>query len=99
VRADGADQAGGGDFNFNGAFDNVFEGEANVPAALGEEAGGMGVAIERAPIGEFKFRGYKIRTDPVEECFLDSVTVGVFADGAFAAVTFEGGRASGGIHG
>lgn len=100
ICAYGPDEAGGSDdFNVVGAFDDVFEGETNVPAALSEEASGMGMAVERAPIREIKLLGYKFRTDPVEKGFLDSVALGVFADGAFAAVTFEGGRASGGIHG
>lgn len=52
IGADGANQRSGSDFDFVGTFENVFEHETDVLAALGVEAGGLGVAIEGGPIPE-----------------------------------------------
>ena len=58
VDAGGADDCFGGfEWNVLMVFEHAFEDAAEFAAAPGEEAGAMGVAVDRGAIGEFVFSG------------------------------------------
>jgi len=81
---DGSEDAGGGGWDASGLFDNLIEGGAEVDAALVEEIGGFGVAIEGGAGGEFEVGDDAFGGFPVEEGGFDFGAVGVVTDGAFA---------------
>jgi hypothetical protein len=54
--------------------------------AEGEKAEGTGVAVDRGTVGDLVLDGDLLWAAPVEEGFLDPVTVGVTANDAKAAV-------------
>jgi hypothetical protein len=89
VRADddGADHAIGGGRNYHGLFDDGRELDFQVRGALGEESGGMGVAIDRGVVGDSVFLGDDFGAAPVEKFAFDFGALGMAADGAFAVVT------------
>lgn len=92
VGADGSDNGVAGDFGSGRFFDYIFQGEAHVAAALGVEAGGVGVAIEGRPGREVVFVNDGIRLKPVDEFFVDGFAVRMAADHAFAGVPRRIGR-------
>jgi hypothetical protein len=58
VDASGADDGVGGfEWNVFMVFEHTFEDAAEFAAAPGEEAGAMGVAVDRGTIGELIFSG------------------------------------------
>ncbi len=67
-------------------LDDVVECGKEVFAALVEEVGGIGVAVEGGAGGEFEVGDDAIGGFPVEEGGFDFGAVGVVADGAFAGV-------------
>ena len=64
----------------------MVEGGAKVVAALVEEIGGFGVAVESGAGGEIEFGDDALGGFPAQEGGFDFGAVGVVADGAFAAV-------------
>ena len=87
VSANGADnavRAGGGVIS---VLDDVFKGEAETAAAAGEEASGVGGAINGAGALDMELEPDAIHGAPLEEGFLDGFAFGVVADGAAALVT------------
>lgn len=94
IGANGGDDSVGSGRDVGGAFEEEIQDGAKIPAALGVEAGGAGVAIDGAPIegmvnGEFAVDG--LRTVPADEELLDGFAIGVNADLTFATVALEGG--------
>ena len=83
---DGGDDSVGGNLAFIGAFDDVFEGEAQVAAAFGEQAGGVGVIVDSGAVGEHEAQVDGGRALPVKEHSLDGFAFRMTADGAFALV-------------
>jgi hypothetical protein len=51
------DCVGGFEWNVLMVFEHAFEDAAEFAAAPGEEAGAMGVAVDRGAVGEFVFSG------------------------------------------
>jgi len=77
--ADGADDAFGGGDDRVGVLDNELGGEAEIGAALLQEAGGAGVAIDGAEIVQAVLVADRIGIVPVEEMLFDAGTFGVVA--------------------
>lgn len=95
VDAGGADDGVGGfEGNVFVVFEHAFEDAAEFAAPPGEEAGAMGVAVDRGAIGEFVFSGYQLWAAPADEVAFDCVAFGMLADGAAAGVAGEIGGSS-----
>ena len=90
--ADGAEDAFGGGDDAVCMLDDEFGGEAQIGAALLEEAGGAGVAIDGAIIMQVEVVADEIGIAPVEEIGFDADAIGMAADEAFAGVTFGRGQ-------
>ncbi len=85
--AGGADDSVGRNRDFVDALDDALHGEAKIEAAFREEAGGMGVTVDRCEIAEMVAAGEVGGIAPIEEIELDGVAVGVVADAAFSGMT------------
>jgi hypothetical protein len=83
--ADGSDDHVTSDFGFGAALDYTIEGEAEIFAAEGEEAEGVGVP-EQGGFGDSVLPRDGQWATPLEEVFFDLLAVGMMADLAFAAV-------------
>jgi len=59
---------------------------------LGEEARGVGMAIDGGVVGDAKILGDAFGAAPAEEFLFDFVALGMAADGAFAVVAEDGRR-------
>src|ERR1700745_180810 len=70
-------------------FDEGIEGRVQTFAALEEKAGGAGVAVDGAIVGELVVVGELPGSAPVGEFFFDGFAFGVVADDTAAAVSFE----------
>ena len=86
-RASGANDCVGSDRDFVYAFDDALHRETEIEATLREEAGGVGVTIDRREAAEAVALDEVAGIAPVEEIKLDGGTVGVVADGAFERMT------------
>ena len=87
VSADGAyDVAGRNNLDLARVLEDSFEGETEMPFALGPEAGGMGMAVNGVAAGEAVFVGDNVRAVPLEESRLDVAALRVAADTALARV-------------
>lgn len=89
VGADRLDIGCGGELDIVAIFEDIFDGEQVIAAALLVKSGGVGVAIENAAIAKFERAGNVDRVVPVQELFFDGFTFGMMADGAFATVAVE----------
>jgi len=85
--AGGADDRVGRDGDFVDALDDALHGEAEVEAALGEEAGGVGVTIYRREVAEAVTAGEIGGIAPIEELELDGVAMWVVANTTFSGMT------------
>ena len=90
VEADGGDDGAGGGADGFGLLDEIFEGRSERGAALGAEAGGVGVSVNDGMMGDFVFAGDFFGAEPAEVVIVDEFAVGVMADRAFAGVSGEG---------
>ena len=88
--ADGVKHGGGGGRNGFGLLGDVDGGEADVAHALVEQAGGVGVAVDRGRV-EIVVVGDALGAKPVEEVEFDIGALFVAADGALPGVTRERG--------
>jgi hypothetical protein len=70
-------------------FDEGVEGRVQTFAALEEQAGGAGVAVDGAVVGELVVLSELPGGAPVDEFLFDGFAFGVVADDAAAAVSFE----------
>lgn len=89
VGLDGADDRVGGELDFIGAFEDVFEHEAKVAFAQGDKAQGVGVTVDARTVGDFVILGDLLGHVPAEEFILDFGAVGVAANAAIALVMRE----------
>ena len=87
VGADGAHDGVGGKLDPVDALKKIFEDEAEIPGAEGEEPGGVGMTVHGRAAGEVVVAGDIERVVPMDEGFLDGVAVGMVADAAQARVT------------
>lgn len=93
VGADGVYYRLAGDRGAGGLLDYVFQGVADVAAALIVEAYGEGMMVEAGARGQAVVFHDVVGVEPVDEGFLDGLAFRVFADHAFAGVTSSrGGR-------
>ena len=90
VNFDGTDDVADTGVGIAGSFDDAVEGGADGLAAASPEADGVDVAVEAGEAGEFVVVDDAGAGRPVEEGFVDGLTFGVVADGAFAGVAFGG---------
>ena len=88
IGAHGAEEPVDGGFDPAGFFDDVAERGAEVALARDEEAGGVGVAIEGAPV-DIVMALDVVRMNPVQEFLFDFFALVVLADGAAALVALE----------
>ena len=89
VGAHGAeDRVAGEGYVING-FDEGVEGGVQTFAALEEKAGGAGVAVDGAVVGELVVVSEPRGGAPVDEFLYDGFAFGMVADDAAAAVAFE----------
>ncbi len=103
VGADGAEKSVGGDPGLVAALNHALDRGAKIAPAAGEEAEGMGVAVNRGIVLDLVIGGDVDGAAPVEKLFLDGFAIGVVADSTKAPVTDEvdrlrwvaGGAASG----
>jgi hypothetical protein len=86
VGANGPDDGVRGDFDFVNALEQAFQDEAKIPAAAGEEPGGVGVTVDGRAAGEVVVDGNVGGAVPMDEGFLDGLAVGVMADAALELV-------------
>ncbi len=89
VGAHGAKDGVAGECDIVDGFDEGVEGGVQAFAALEEQAGGAGVAVDRAIVGELVVLRELPGGAPVDEFFFDSFAFGVVADDAAAAVAFK----------
>lgn len=87
--ADGADDGGGGDGDFVHFFDELFEGDDDILAALDVESEGASVTVDGVVIADIKGVDDPLGAAPVEIGFLDFFNPATVTDLAFAAVAFE----------
>ena len=92
VGAHGAQDRVAGECHVVDGFDEGVEGGVQTFAALGEQAGGAGVAVDGAVVVEFVVLRELPGGAPVDEFFLDGFAFGMVADDAAAAVAFENER-------
>ena len=98
---DSADNRVGGDLDAVGFVNNVAEGAPDVAVAPREQAGGVGVAVERAAV-EFIVAGDLADALPVDETLVDFLLKLVAADAAVRLMELEARKAlwrSGGFRG
>jgi len=94
IGADDGDDAVSSGRDVRGAFEDEIEDGAKISAALFEEAGGAGMAIDGRPVErrvDAQFAFDVARRVPVDEKLFDGFAFRVIADPAFAAVKLEGG--------
>jgi hypothetical protein len=89
VEADSGDDGAGSGADGFGLLDEVFEGGAKAGAALGAEAGGVGVAVNDGLMGDRVLAGDFFGAEPAEVVLVDEFAVGVMANRAFAGVSGE----------
>jgi hypothetical protein len=89
VGAHGAKDAVAGDGDVFGVFDDGVERGVETFAALEENAGGAGVPVDGAGVGDFVFVSDLPGGAPVNEFFFDGFAFGMVADDAAAGVPFE----------
>jgi len=89
VGAHGAKDAVTGDGCVFGVLDDGVERGVEAFAALEENAGGAGVPVDGAGVGDFVFVSDLPRGAPVNEFFFDGFAFGMVADDAAAGVPFE----------
>ena len=89
VEADGGDDGAGGGADGFGLLDEVFEGGAKAGAALGAEAGGVGVSVNDGLMGDSVLAGDFFGAEPAEVVLVDEFAVLVMADCAFAGVSHD----------
>ena len=100
VDAGGADDCVGGfERDVFSVFEHAFEDAAEFAAPPGEEAGAMGVAVDRGAICDLVLSGDQFETAPADEVAFDGVAIGMQADAAAAGVAGEIGRSSRGNRG
>jgi hypothetical protein len=87
VEADGGDDGAGGSADGFGLLDEVFEGGAERGAALGAEAGGVGVAVNDGLMGDSVLASDFLRAEPAEVVLVDEFAVLVMTNRAFAGVS------------
>ena len=88
VGAHGAKDGVGGEFYVVDCFDEGIERGVQIFAALQENAGGAGVPVKSAIVGEIVVLSELPGGAPVKEFFFDGFAFGMVADDAFAAVPF-----------
>ena len=91
VGAHGAKDCVAGEFHVVDCFDEGVEPGVQIFAPLEEKAGGAGVPVDGAIVSEIVVLSELPRGAPVEEFLFDGFALGMVADDAFAAVSFEGG--------
>ena len=91
VEADGGDDGAGGGADGFGLLDEVFEGGAERGAALGAEAGGVGVSVNDGLMGDTVLAGDFLGTEPAEVVLIDEFAVLVMANRTFAGVPGDAG--------
>ena len=89
VGAHGAEDGVAGECYIVDGFDEGVEGGVQTFAALEEQAGGAGVAVDGAIVGELVVLRELPGSAPVDEFLFDGFAFGVVADDAAAAVAFE----------
>ena len=89
VGAHGAKDGVAGERYIVDGFDEGVEGGVQTFAALEEQAGGAGVAVDGAIVGELVVLRELPGGAPVDEFLFDGFAFGVVADDAPAAVSFE----------
>jgi hypothetical protein len=87
VEADGGDDGAGSGADGFGLLDEVFEGGAERGAALGAEAGGVGVAVNDGLMGDSVLAGDFFGAEPAEVVLVDEFAVLVMANRAFTGVS------------
>jgi len=91
----GAEDSFGDGDDMVGVLDDELGGEAQIFAALLEQAGGACVTIDGTEIGQTVLLADEFGVAPVEEMFFDADAIGMVADDAFAGVAIV--RGEGGI--
>ena len=76
-------------------LENRFQHAANLAFTAFEQAGGMGMAVDRSAVGNFVDSGDGAGAGPANEVAFDRVTMGMRANDATARVTIEIGRQNG----
>lgn len=89
VGADGAEQRVGGDLGLLAALNHALDRGAKIAPAAGEEAEGVGVAVNGGMVFDLVVGGDVVGTAPVEKLFLNGFAIGVVADSTMAPVTAE----------
>jgi hypothetical protein len=89
VGAHGAEDCVAGEGYVVNGFDEGVEGGVQTFAALEEKAGGAGVAVDGAVVGELVVVSEPRGGAPVDKFFFDGFAFGVVANNAAAAVAFE----------
>ena len=89
VGAHGAEDRVAGECYVVDGFDEGVEGGVQTFAALQEQAGGPGMAVDGAVVGKLVVLSELPGGAPVDELLFDSFAFGVVADDAAAAVPFE----------
>ena len=90
AQSDGTNDGIGGDRNDHGLLDERRERETYVRGALGEESGGVGVAIDRGVMCDSIFLRDEFGAVPVQEFALDFGAFGMPAGGAFSVMPKAG---------
>jgi len=89
VGAHGAKDRVASEFYVVDGFDEGVEPGVQIFAPLEGKAGGAGVPVDGAVVGEIVVLSELPGGAPVEEFFFDGFTFGMVADDAFAAVALE----------
>ena len=89
VGSHGAKNRVAGEGHVVNGFDEGVEGGVQTFAALEEKAGGAGVAVDGAIVGELVVVSEPRGGAPVDEFLFDGFAIGMVADDAAAAVAFE----------
>ena len=89
VGAHGAEDGVAGEGYVVDGFDEGVEGGVQTFAALEEQAGGAGVAVDGAIVGKLVVLRELPGGAPVDEFLFDGFAFGMVADNAAAAVSFE----------
>jgi hypothetical protein len=83
---DGDHDAAAGDLGVEDAFQDVFVDAVKIPAALFEEAGGVGVIVDGVAVVKTLFAGDACGAIPLDELEFDPDAIGVVADATSAAM-------------
>ena len=83
---DGANDAVSGDTGFTHALEQNLEHAAEIAPAFGEEARGMGVAVDCGPVGKLVLAGNPVGRTTMEELGFDGFPILVLADAALAGM-------------